>query len=132
MGFSQGATAALTAVEDRDFDLYERQADWKFKTAIAFYPYCLHDGDFTVPTLILIGELDEVTPASACRRMLAEGKTTGSPVTLIIYPGAHHDFDVPYLQPGVRRFGHWVEYNAIAASNATQEVRHFLTEKLGN
>jgi dienelactone hydrolase len=132
MGFSQGATAALSAVEHQDFDLFEGQANWKFKTAIAFYPYCLHDGNFAVPTLILIGELDDWAPASACRTMIAKRKATESPVTLIVYPGAHHAFDVPYLQPGARVFGHWQEYNSIAASNATQEVRHFLTEKLRN
>ena len=57
----------------------------------------------TVPTLILIGELDDWTPANECRN-LAEGrddcgisreKGQGIPIEIIVYPGAHHDFDVP-------------------------------------
>ena len=60
----------------------------------------------TVPTLILIGELDDWTPAKECRN-LAEGrddwgisreKGKGIPIELIVYPGAYHDFDVPQLR----------------------------------
>jgi dienelactone hydrolase len=130
MGFSAGAIVTLSAAGHRDFELYEEEADRKFRAAIAFYPYCAQDGRFTVPTLILIGELDDWTPASFCRAMMAKRKDADALVTLIVYPDAHHVFDSPSLKPGVRVFGHWEEYNPIAARNAVREVRRFLAEKL--
>ncbi len=41
-----------------------------------------------------------------------KSRIAGSPVKLIVYPGAHHVFDAPL--PGRRYFGHWLEYNAAA------------------
>jgi len=131
LGFSQGAITALALIGARDFDLFENEADHKFKAAIAFYPSCPDDGAMTVPTLILIGELDAWTPAASCRRMMATRTGAGSPVRLIVYPGAHHGFDIVALQPGRERFGRWIEYNAPAAQQATEEVRRFLAEQLG-
>ena len=57
----------------------------------------------TVPTLILIGELDDWTPARSAAT-LPKAATTGEyraqkgegiPIEIIVYPGAYHDFDVP-------------------------------------
>ena len=100
-GFSQGAMLALLAVERGQI---ERSAGQKFRAAIGFYPPCLGlKGNMTVPTLILIGELDDWTPAKECRN-LAEGRDDwgisreqgkGVPVEFTVYPGAYHDFDVP-------------------------------------
>ena len=129
IGFSQGGHFALSAVEPRDADLFEGQGRHKFKAVVAFYPICAGEGDVTAPTLILIGEADEWTLASSCRDMLARRTGNGSPVTLIVYPGAHHSFDVP--APERQLFGYRLAYNAAAAENATQEVRRFLAEHLG-
>ena len=57
----------------------------------------------TVPTLILIGELDDWTPAKECRNLvegrddcgISRQKGQGVPIELIVYPGAYHGFDVP-------------------------------------
>ena len=86
--------------------MIERTSKEKFRAAIAFYPPCLGFKDnMTVPTLILIGELDDWTPADECRNM-AEGrddwgisrqKGLGFPIELIVYPGAYHGFDMPSL-----------------------------------
>lgn len=130
LGFSQGAIAALSLVRARDFDLFENEAAHRFKAAVAFYPSCPDDGTMTVPTLILIGELDDWTPAAGCTRMMTSRTGAGSPVRLMVYPGAHHAFDVMALQPGREMFGHRVEYNAAAAQQATGEVRRFLAEQL--
>jgi dienelactone hydrolase len=132
LGFSAGGNAALSAVEQPNFDSYGEQNHAKFKAAIAYYPYCLHDGHFAASTLILIGELDDWTPASACRQMMATRKNIGSPVALVTYPDAYHGFDMALLQPGRHYFGHWVEYNQTAAENALQKVQHFLSENLAN
>lgn len=131
LGFSQGAISALALIRARDFDLFENEADHKFKTAIAFYPTCPDDGTMTVPTLILIGELDDWTPAVDCTRMMASRTGAGSPVRLVVYPGAYHAFDVMALQPGREMFGHRLEYNAAAERQAAEEVRRFLAEQLG-
>jgi dienelactone hydrolase len=63
--------------------------------------------------------------------MMASRTGAGSPVKLIVYPGAHHGFDTASLQPGREYFGHWIEYNAAAAQLATEEVRRFLAQQSG-
>jgi dienelactone hydrolase len=131
IGFSQGANTTLAAVDQHDFELFDRAADQTFKAAIAFYPSCSSDGSMTVPTLILIGEADDWTRASACTAMMARRSGAGSPVRLIVYPGAHHAFDVETLRPGRDYFGYRVEYNAAAAEAATEEARRFLAQQLG-
>jgi hypothetical protein len=80
----------------------------------------------TAPTLILIGEADEASPAEECREMVAHARPEGSPITLTVYPGVHHNFDVAALAPGIRHFGHWLEYNEPAAKDAEEKVHAFL------
>jgi dienelactone hydrolase len=130
LGFSQGGIATLAAMGERDFELFENETERQFKAAIAFYPDCPPAGAMTVPTLILIGELDDWTPASACKAMMANRTGAGSPVRLVVYPGAHHGFDIAALQPGRDYFGHRIEYNAVATKLAVEEVRGFLAEHL--
>lgn len=130
IGFSQGGTTALAAVGQHEA-LFDNDGDHKFKAAIAFYPSCQSDGDMTAPTLILIGELDDWTRASACTTMMASRTGAGSPLRLIVYPGAHHNFDVTALQPGREFFGHHIEYNHLGAEAASREVQQFLSQQLG-
>ena len=127
IGFSAGGIATLSIAEARDFELFDGEGEHKFKAAVAFYPFCRSDNTLAIPTLILIGELDDWTPAAACRAATAR-RIGDSPVKLIVYPGAHHAFDTP--RPGRRYFGHWLEYNAAAADAATEETRRFLAEQL--
>jgi dienelactone hydrolase len=131
IGFSAGGIATLSAVEQHDAVLFEHEGEQTFKAAVAFYPVCASDGPSSIPTLILIGDRDDWSPADLCRRSTAKRAAAGSPVRLIVYPGAFHAFDVTTLQPGRRYFGHWVEYNAAAADAAAAEVRTFLAEQLG-
>ena len=51
-------------------------------------------------------------------------------VKLFVYPDAYHVFDAP--GPGRRYFGHWLEYNAAAAEQATEAVKRFLVERTAN
>ncbi len=127
IGFSAGGIAALSIAEAREFELFEEEAAHRFKAAVAYYPACQSDGD-KMPTLVLIGELDDWSSAAGCRGMMKRRKPD-SPVTLIVYPGAHHVFDAP-RQQGQSYFGHWLEYNAAAADAATDEVKRFLAEHL--
>ena len=43
--------------------------------------------------LILVGENDDWTPAEPCRKLTEISKQAAYPVTLKVYPGAHHSFD---------------------------------------
>jgi dienelactone hydrolase len=82
------------------------------------------------PTLIVIGELDDTTPAEDCQAMVENSRPQGTPISLTVYPGAHHAFDVAQLDPGIQTLGHRYEYNRSAAKDAETKVRAFLVEHL--
>jgi dienelactone hydrolase len=137
VGFSQGAMLALLSVERGQI---ERSAKEKFRAAIGFYPPCLGlKGNMTVPTLILIGELDDWTPAKECRN-LAEGrddwgisreKGQGIPIEIIVYPGAYHDFDIPRFRTPEKLLGHHLEFNEEARDRSVDALRKFLYATIG-
>ena len=127
IGFSAGGIAALSLAEARAFELFEGEAAHHFRAAVAYYPFCNAIDAMSIPTLILIGELDDWTPAENCRRMAAR-QVARSLVKLIVYPGAYHVFDAP--TPPRRYFGHWLEYNPAAAEAAASEMREFLATHL--
>jgi len=137
VGFSQGAMLALLSVESGQI---ERSSKEKFRAAIGFYPICAGlKGNMTVPVLIMIGELDDWTPASECRN-LAEGrddwgisreKGKGFPIEITIYPGAYHDFDVPRFHRPEKVLGHHLEFNEAARDQAVDAVRKFLHATIG-
>jgi len=86
-----------------------------FAAAVALYPTCaVQYSDWRVvrtsglgtpitryigvykplaPLLILIGEKDDWTPAEPCHKLVEAAQAAGYPVTIKIYPGAHHAFD---------------------------------------
>jgi dienelactone hydrolase len=137
LGFSQGGWLALTSIEHGAIEQNSRD---KFRAAAAFYPKCLGSkGNMTVPTLILIGELDDWTLAQECRNMV-EGRDDwgisrisgqGVPARLIVYPGAYHAFDAPGLERPIEFLGHHLEYNKSAADQATDALREFLEQHIG-
>jgi dienelactone hydrolase len=137
VGFSQGGMLALLSIERGEI---ERSAEKKFRAAVGFYPPCAGlKGNMTVPTLILIGELDDWTPANECRN-LAEGrddwgisreKGQGIPVEITVYPGAYHDFDVPRFRTPEKHFGHHLEFNEQARDLSIEAVKKFLFATIG-
>ena len=70
--------------------------DLKFASHLAFYPPCFFDPentDFTdSPIHILIGELDNWTPAEPCINFVKK-ISKNSNVKLTVYPNSHHSFD---------------------------------------
>jgi dienelactone hydrolase len=136
IGFSQGGWLALASVEH---GIIEKLSKNKFRSAAAFYPPCMRlKGNMTVPTLVLVGELDDWTPALECRK-LAEGrddygvsrsKENGIPLKLIVYPGAHHAFDNPAFYEGLQYLGHHLEYNQEATDQSADALRGFLDATL--
>jgi dienelactone hydrolase len=127
VGYSQGADTALQIASRR----LAPPRDLNFKAAVAFYPPCANQANarLAMPTLILIGESDDVTPAADCAR-LASGSSGAPDVKLVVYPGAYHGFDNPGLAGGKRLFGMWLEYDAAAAERSKSEMRNFLAARL--
>jgi len=123
VGFSAGGSAVLSVAQAHDFELFEGEGEHAFKAAVSFYPYCMSGNVVKMPMLVLIGELDDWTPADRCRGVEAR-RSKGNPVKLVIYPGAYHSFGSP--RPGRRYLGHWLEYDRAAAEQANEEVRAFL------
>jgi dienelactone hydrolase len=61
---------------------------------IAFYPHCVSPNEVQAPILILIGDADtweHASLASLCRQMVEQHPR----IRLVVYPGAHHGFDIP-------------------------------------
>jgi dienelactone hydrolase len=131
VGFSAGAWVTLSLAEPNSFDLFVPQSDFRLRAAAAFYPPCKEAvARPGIPTLIFIGGLDAWTPAVDCSNKIASWSHDGPPIELIIYPGAHHGFIYPHLKPGRIMFGHWLEYNAVAAEDASRRLRQFLDRYL--
>src|SRR5262249_42234220 len=131
VGFSQGAWVSLMVAEAESFGLFTRANNLSFRAVIALYPLCKPVfGRLVIPTLILIGALDDWTPAADCSEKIESWRTDGVPIEHVVYPGVHHSFYYPELQPGRTVLGHWVEYNEAAATDATRRMREFLERHL--
>ena len=100
LGWSGGGSTVLAAVR-RD----RRPGDDKpdFTRAAAFYPSCRIQSESPtfaarMPTLILMGDADDWTPAAPCGYLAKAAQARGEKVELVVYPGALHDFDHPRLE----------------------------------
>jgi len=94
LGWSSGAIAALWAVRP---NAQPRDSSADFRSAVAFYPGCQRlrrtAWSARVPTLILIGSADDWTLASTCQQMVAGAHGRSARAEIVVYPGAHHEFD---------------------------------------
>ena len=124
-----GGYSTLYAV---DRDMVAQYFAERFRAAVAYYPACsvVPLPTFTAPVLILIGEADDWTPANRCREMVAHARPDSAPITLQVYPDAHHAFDIAVLKPGRRALGHSIEYNELASKDAEKKTRAFLAAHL--
>jgi len=136
LGISWGGGAALAAFERGGIAQGHAR---EFRSAVAFYPPCAgSNGLMMGPTLILVGERDDWTPADDCRD-LAAGKsgyglsrTRGdrSMVELVVYPDTYHSFLAPHYTSGALFLGHWLQYSESATSDARRRVQAFLRRTL--
>jgi len=97
MGFSKGGQVALyTALEP--FRLAVTGPQRRFALHIALYASCsipYKAGSVTgAPLLLLLGGADEYTPAAHCDRYADWFRAQGTPTEVIVFPGAHHGFDL--------------------------------------
>jgi dienelactone hydrolase len=108
-----------------------RYGDWRPGTAGVYKP--------DAPLLILVGELDDWTPAEPCRQLAGRSHAAGLPVSVKVYAGAHHSFDsdrpIRFVQernnvnaPGGR--GATTGGNAEAWADARKEVARFFAQHL--
>ena len=131
VGSSQGGIVALQLASTKSFDYFAIPDELKFKAAVAYYPLCAFATDqLTIPTTILIGDLDDSSPAKDCELWMERRAGKGARAKLVIYPGAYHAFDAPNLTEGMWLFGHWLKYDADAASHSIQEMHDFLATEL--
>jgi len=128
VGFSQGGDTALKIAAGGGSAGGEGAA---FKAAAAFYAPCanLNGAALDIPTLILIGAKDEVTPAADCAE-LVKRQAPGA-AKLVIYSGAAHAFDLPEFGAGTRVMGMLLAYDRNAARRSWSELRRFLAAQLG-
>jgi dienelactone hydrolase len=122
VGFSQGGDTALKIAS---------RGVGGFKAAAAFYPPCanLAGAALGIPTLILVGAKDEVTPPGDCDK-LAKRQQPGM-AKFMAYPGAAHAFDLPEFGAGRRVMRMLLAYDRNAASRSWTELRGFLAARLG-
>jgi dienelactone hydrolase len=131
VGFSQGAWVTLLLAQPRSFEWFVVPSELRFRAAVAFYPLCRRAGLRPgIPTLILIGGVDDWTPPEDCSLKIVSWGTEGPPIEQVVYPGTHHGFYYRHLQPGMTLFGHWVEYNGDAADDASVRMHQFLDRHL--
>jgi dienelactone hydrolase len=126
VGFSQGGDTALKIATSGS-----REGATGFRAAAAFYPPCANVAGerLTIPTLILVGAHDEVTPATDCVA-LAKEQPPGR-VKLVVYPGAAHAFDLTEFGAGAKVMGMTLAYDRNAASRSWAELRAFLAARVG-
>ncbi len=126
LGFSRGGGAALL---DVDAGSVAGLFPIRFRAAVAYYPACADvSGRMTAPTLILAGEDDDWLPSQACRDLLARRAASAAPISLVVYPGATHAFNID--APPRLYLGHHLRYDATATRDAEARTRAFLHESL--
>jgi dienelactone hydrolase len=97
----------------------------KFSAIAAYYPWCgpIIGGKITFVStlLILIGQKDDWTLASECTR--ASERLNDKMLTVIVYPNAHHSFDLSI--PIQKYVGHTVGRNGPALTDSRQKILNF-------
>jgi dienelactone hydrolase len=99
LGWSNGGISVLWAVRRRGAPARPASDAPDFRAAVAFYPGCgrLENAAWSarIPTLILIGNLDDWVSAKSCEQMVAAARGSGARASIEVFAGAYHDFDHP-------------------------------------
>jgi len=94
LGWSSGAVALLWTIRPQ---AARAQSGTDFRAAVALYPGCrrLRNAAWSarVPTLVLIGAVDDWSPARECEQMVRGARGRSARASIIVYPGAYHEFD---------------------------------------
>lgn len=132
IGWSHGGITALDATNTTGIG---SRFDKSFKAVAAIYPYCIVDRTFAVPVIVLIGEADDWTPASECRKLEHYNKERQAGIELVIYPGVYHAFDNPsvgdgFFIPGAPGQQHWLQYDEKAHLDSKERLVAFFENAL--
>jgi dienelactone hydrolase len=132
IGFSHGGSTAVYVARDhpelRPLRAQLAARGGRLVASIGVYPGCGRpDGNpVVVPLLVLAGANDDWAPAARC--VALKEAEPGAPITLQVYPGAYHAFDV---QTRTRyKLGHRLAYDAAATADARVRVTEFLRRYL--
>jgi dienelactone hydrolase len=149
MGWSNGGVFAMAAVNGPTFERTRRRGvdipAPGFRAAVGVYPggcFSLIGERSVRPLLVLIGGADDWTLASECVELADRQRAAGADVTVVVYPGAVHYFDVKGQE---RRWianvenrnrpnnccGATVGYDADADADAHRRVGEFFARHLG-
>jgi dienelactone hydrolase len=128
VGVGLGGGVALASARD---GAVETLSERRFAAAVAYYPVCTDD-TFVAPTLVLVGELDEVTPARRCQQMITAQTERGIRTRLAVYTGAYHWFNQRRAANKPEMYQrHWTEYSATADEAALRDISEFLRQHVG-
>ena len=119
-GYSFGAISSLFAVDPNTPGAH----DAKIAGLIAYYPYCDDKVASSVPTLVLIGEKDDWTPAALCQKVSDQPN-----FEVAVFPDSYHSFVSPMGKP-MEYLGHHIAYNEKAALDAQVRADAFLDAHL--
>ena len=143
VGWSNGGLFAMALVNGPSLERARRRGvtvpEPGVAAAVAFYPggcYSLVHELAVRPLLVLLGDADDWTVPGPCREMVAAMKSRGADVSIVLYPGAVHYFDVEgqartYLAEVANRnkpgecCGATVAYDAVADADARRRVAEF-------
>jgi dienelactone hydrolase len=151
IGWSQGGGVVLSSIAAGSRARPNPPPAHDFAAAVAFYPGACSDRlqsapfvdappdswTTAIPLLVLQGASDNWTPAKSCAAFLGAAEARHAPVTLQIYPGAYHSFDLadtPIHTVERYRRGDWAPIegtNEAARADALTRVEAFLAEHLG-
>jgi dienelactone hydrolase len=148
IGWSNGGVFAMAAVNGPTFERTRKRGveipEPGFRAAVGVYPggcFSLVNEQSVRPLLLLIGGDDDWTLASECVELAAKQRAKGADVTLVVYPGAVHYFDVKgqpraWLADVENRnrpnkcCGATVGYDATADADAHRRVAEFFQRHL--
>lgn len=121
IGWSYGGGAALVALAGHT----EQQLG--LSRVVVYYPACrsVQPWKVATPVLMLLAGEDDVAPGKACQTTIKKN-TTPDAVKTVIYPGAHHAFDVSELPPKTRYPYGTIGHHPQAAAAAWEKVQQFL------
>ena len=130
VGFShRGGSTLWAAIDER---IPVGRGGRPFQAAVAYYPWC-SAGTITLPyatdVLVLIGKDDTWTPADRCLKSVAARAGQVHPMTIKVYPGALHSFDLGTL-PTLTSSGHMIGGNPEAAADSFAMTKAFLDARL--
>jgi dienelactone hydrolase len=150
IGWSNGGAFAMAAVNGPSAERAKRRGVEipapGYRAAVGVYPGAcpslIHERSVR-PLLILIGGDDDWTDPAECQAMAAEQRAKGADVTIVVYPGAVHYFDVKgqprvFLAEVENRnaktgacCGATVGFDARANADAHRRVGEFFARHLG-